>query len=107
MVCPTKSGHIESSSLKKQHAGTFSSINKLVKEHNEKAHTEAEKQQSVNPWVLYSFRHTFLTRFQESGCDASTLAADCRALEYQHLAALGTPSQKSRLDGENHRRTIP
>ena len=28
----------------------------------------------LTPWVLYSFRHTFLTRLGESGCDAWTLA---------------------------------
>jgi integrase len=71
---PTKSGHIESNSLKKQHAGTFRTINAAVKKHNETVLTEAEKQKPVKPWVLYSFRHTFLTRFGESGCDAWTLA---------------------------------
>jgi integrase len=28
----------------------------------------------VRPFVLYSFRHTFLTRLGESGCDVWTLA---------------------------------
>ena len=28
----------------------------------------------VRPFVLYSLRHTFLTRLGESGCDAWTLA---------------------------------
>ncbi|MGZ4860778.1 MAG: tyrosine-type recombinase/integrase [Candidatus Angelobacter sp.] len=28
----------------------------------------------VRPFVIYSFRHTFLTRLGESGCDAWTLA---------------------------------
>jgi len=31
-------------------------------------------QKSVRPFVLYSFRHTFLTRLGESGCDVWTLA---------------------------------
>jgi integrase len=52
---PTSSGHIESSSLKKQHR---------------KALTLSK----VRPFVLYSLRHTFLTRLGESGCDAWTLA---------------------------------
>jgi integrase len=52
---PTKSGHVEPSSLKKQHR---------------KALTLAK----VRPFVLYSLRHTFLTRLGESGCDAWTLA---------------------------------
>ena len=41
---PTKSGHIESSSLKKQHAG-------------------AVKASGVVPFVLYTFRHTCITRW--------------------------------------------
>ena len=39
---------------------------------------EATQQSSatggVRPFVLYSLRHTFLTRLGESGCDAWTLA---------------------------------
>ncbi len=52
---PTRSGHLESSSLKKQHA-------------------KALRLSGVRPFVLYSLRHTFLTRLGESGCDAWTLA---------------------------------
>jgi len=52
---PTKSGHIEPSSLKKQHSKTL----RLSK---------------VRHFVLYSLRHTFLTRLGQSGCDVWTLA---------------------------------
>jgi integrase len=52
---PTRSGHVESSSLKKQHR-------------------KALRLSGVRPFVLYSLRHTFLTRLGESGCDAWTLA---------------------------------
>jgi len=52
---PTRSGHLESSSLKKQHI-------------------KALRLSGVRPFVLYSLRHTFLTRLGESGCDAWTLA---------------------------------
>src|ERR1700758_4149630 len=52
---PTMSGHIEPSSLKKQHR-------------------KALRLAGVRPFVLYSLRHTFLTRLGESGCDAWTLA---------------------------------
>jgi integrase len=52
---PTKTGHIDHSSLKKQHA-------------------KALKLSGVRPFVLYSLRHSFLTRLGESGCDAWTLA---------------------------------
>jgi len=34
----------------------------------------AIKESQVRPFVIYSFRHTFLTRLGESGCDAWTLA---------------------------------
>jgi integrase len=62
---PTKSGHIEPSSLKKQHAKVFATLAKNAQENNEKP---------VRPFVLYSLRHTFLTRLGESGCDVWTLA---------------------------------
>jgi len=52
---PTKTEHIDHSSLKKQHA-------------------KAVKLSGVRPFVLYSLRHSFLTRLGESGCDAWTLA---------------------------------
>jgi integrase len=52
---PTRSGHFETSSLKKQHK-------------------RALRLSGVRPFVLYSLRHTFLTRLGESGCDAWTLA---------------------------------
>jgi integrase len=54
-TAPTHSGHIEPSSLKKQHR-------------------KALRLSGVRPFVLYSLRHTFLTRLGESGCDAWTLA---------------------------------
>jgi integrase len=52
---PTQSGHFEKSTTKKQHA-------------------KAVKLSRVRPFVLYSLRHTFLTRLGQSGCDAWTLA---------------------------------
>jgi len=51
----TKSGHVEPSTVKKQHK-------------------KAIKDSKVRPFVLYSLRHTFLTRLGESGCDVWTLA---------------------------------
>ena len=51
----TRSGHLESTSLEKQHR-------------------KALALSGVRPFVLYSLRHTFLTRLGESGCDAWTLA---------------------------------
>lgn len=51
----TASGHVEPSTVKKQHRN-------------------AVKLSGVRPFVLYSLRHTFLTRLGEAGCDAWTLA---------------------------------
>jgi len=62
---PTRSGHIEPSSLRKQHAKTFKTVAEEAAKRNEKP---------VCPFVLYSLRHTFLTRLGQSGCDAWTLA---------------------------------
>jgi integrase len=51
----TRSGHVEPFSLRKQHA-------------------KALRDSKVRPFVLYSLRHTFLTRLGESGCNVWTLA---------------------------------
>jgi integrase len=64
-TAPTRSGHIEPSSLRKQHAKAFETIAKEAGKRNEKP---------VRPFVLYSLRHTFLTRLGRSGCDVWTLA---------------------------------
>jgi integrase len=52
---PTKSEHLEPSGLKKQHK-------------------KAIKDSKVRPFVLYSLRHTFLTRLGASGIDTWTFA---------------------------------
>jgi integrase len=62
---PTESGHIESSSLKKQHQKVFVTLAEKAQENKEKP---------VKPFVLYTLRHTFLTKLGESGCDVWTLA---------------------------------
>lgn len=61
----TRSGHVEPSTLRKEHAKAFDSIAEHATENSVKP---------VRRFVLYSFRHTFLTRLGESGCDAWTLA---------------------------------
>ena len=53
------------SSIRKQHAKAFAIVALLATKNNQKA---------VRPFVLYSLRHTFLTRLGESGCDVWTLA---------------------------------
>jgi hypothetical protein len=51
----TASGHMEPSTVKKQHQ-------------------RALRLSGVRPFVLYALRHTFLTRLGAAGCDAWTLA---------------------------------
>jgi integrase len=51
----TRSGHIEPSTIRKKHKRAIS-------------------ESGVTPFVLYSLRHTFLTRLGEAGCDVWTLA---------------------------------
>jgi integrase len=62
---PTRSGHIEPSSVRKHHAAAFGIIAEQAAQNRRKP---------VRPFVLYSFRHTFLTRLGQSGIDAWTLA---------------------------------
>jgi integrase len=61
-AAPTRSGHVEPSSVRKQHLKAFKTI------------MESNPQKPVRPFVLYSLRHTFLTRLGQSGCDVWTLA---------------------------------
>jgi site-specific recombinase XerD len=61
----TRSGHVEVSSLRKHHVKAFTVIAEEATKNNQKP---------VRPFVLYSLRHTFLTRLGESGCDVRTLA---------------------------------
>ena len=61
---PTKTGHINQASIKKHHYEALKEANRIGKAFGKK----------VRPFVLYSFRHTFLTRLGESGCDVWTLA---------------------------------
>jgi integrase len=64
-AAPTRSGHMESSSLKRQHKQVFQILAVQAQKNNQKP---------FRRFVLYSLRHTFLTRLGESGCDAWTLA---------------------------------
>ena len=93
---PTKSGHVEPSSLKKQHANAI----KLSK---------------VRPFVLYSLRHTFLTRLGASGCDAWTLAriaghnSIAISARYVHPSEDAVLTAMDRLGGHNsgHNAELP
>lgn len=93
---PTKSGHMESSSLKRQHRQTFE---RLAKE------AEGDNQKPVRKFVLYSLRHTFLTRLGKSGCDVWTLAriaghSNIRtSAQYVHPSEAVVLTAMSRLSG--------
>jgi len=95
-AAPTRSGHMESSSLKRQHRQVFKTLAELAKKNNQKP---------VRRFVLYSLRHTFLTRLGESGCDTWTLAriaghSDIRiSSRYVHPSEDAVLTAMSRLGG--------
>jgi integrase len=85
---PTFSEHFEKSTLKKQHK-------------------KALRLSGVRPFVLYSLRHTFLTRLGESGCDAWTLAriaghsSVAMSARYVHPSEDAVLAALDRLGGHN------
>ena len=85
----TRSGHVEPSSFRKQHATTFKTIAADAAKHNQKP---------VRPFVLYSLRHTFLTRLGESGCDAWTLARIAGHSNISMSSRYVHPSESAVLD---------
>jgi len=85
----TRSGHVEPSSLRKQHARTFLTLSGEAAKRNEK---------TVRPFVLYSLRHTFLTRLGQSGCDAWTLARIAGHASITISARYVHPSEDAVLD---------
>jgi integrase len=82
----TLSGHVEPSSFRKQHVNTFKSMRK------------SNPDKSVRPFVLYSLRHTFLTRLGESGCDAWTLARIAGHSNVSMSSRYVHPSENAVLD---------
>ncbi len=80
---PTSTGHIDSSSLKKQHAATF-------------------RISKIEPIVLYSLRHTCLTRWAEAGMDTFVLkklaghANIATTLRYIHMSDVHTKAEMER-----------
>lgn len=84
----TRSEHFERSTLRKQHR-------------------KALRLSRVRPFVLYSLRHTFLTRLGESGCDAWTLArigghsSVAMSARYVHPSEDAVLSALDRLSGHN------
>ena len=72
-----------------------------------KQHAKALRLSKVRPFVLYSLRHTFLTRLGESGCDAWTLAriaghsSVAISARYVHPSEDAVLTAMSRLGGHN------
>jgi integrase len=64
---PTKSGHIEPSSLKKQHIRAIAEATRILREETK------DDAVSLRPFELYTFRHTCITRWAET-MDPWTLA---------------------------------
>jgi len=94
----TRSGHVEPSSLRKQHVNAFRAIAEEAVKRNEKP---------VRPFVLYSLRHTFLTRLGQSGCDVWTLARIAGhssiniSARYVHPSEDAVLNAMTRLGGHN------
>jgi integrase len=84
----SRSGHMEHDTLRVQHKNAL-------------------EKSKVRPFVIYSFRHTFLTRLGESGCDAWTLARIAGhsniaiSQRYVHPSEDAVLSAMSRLGGHN------
>lgn len=109
-AAPTASGHVEPSTFKKQHAQTFKTLAEQAATNNEKP---------VRPFVLYTLRHTFLTRLGESGCNVWTLAriaghsSIAMSARYVHpsedavLNAMAGLEAKPAIEPAKHRRALP
>ena len=72
-----------------------------------KQHAKALRLSKVRPFVLYSLRHTFLTRLGASGCNVWTLAriaghsSIAISARYVHPSEDAVLSAMSRLGGHN------
>lgn len=85
----TRAGHVEPSTLRKQHSNAFRTIAEEAARLNERP---------VRPFVLYSLRHTFLTRLGQSGCDVWTLARIAGHSSINISARYVHPSEDAVLD---------
>jgi integrase len=82
---PTRSGHVQHSSLKKQHASTFRTINAEATKHGMRL---------LTPWVLYAWRHTFLTRLRRVWLRYVDIGPDCGAFISGNLQPVRTPLRR-------------
>jgi site-specific recombinase XerD len=84
---------MESSSLKRQHRQVFNALTAQAQKHGEKP---------IRKFVLYSLRHTFLTRLGESGCDAWTLARIAGHNDIRVSARYVHPSEDAVVSAMSH-----
>jgi integrase len=84
----TASGHIEVSSIRHQHETVFKTIAKQAK----------DKERPLRSFMLYSLRHTFLTRLGQSGLDVWTLARIAGHSSIAISARYVHPSEDAVLD---------
>jgi integrase len=92
-TAPTKSGHVEKSTLKKRHKAVFKTLQEEAEKNDEK---------TVRPFVLYDLRHTFLTRLGESGCDVWTLARIAGHSNIKQSSRYVHPSNDAVLNAMEH-----
>jgi hypothetical protein len=84
---PTKAEHVDHSSLKKQHTRAFRLANAAIEERNKRNGT---KEREIKPWVLYSFRHTFLTRLVSPAVTSGRLQGSLGTLQSRIQVATST-----------------
>ena len=97
-AAPTGSGHVEPSTLRKQHARTFKMVAEQAQKNNEKP---------LRPFVLYSLRHTFLTRLGQSGCNVWTLARIAGHSSIQMSARYVHPNEDAVLNALDQLQATP
>jgi integrase len=86
---PTASEHFEPSTIRKQHRRTFKTLADEAKKNGDKP---------IRPFVLYTLRHTFLTRLGASGCNVWTLARIAGHSSIQMSSRYVHPCDDSVLD---------
>jgi integrase len=88
-TAPTKSEHVEKSTIKKHHKQVFKTLKEEAEKNDEKP---------IRPFVLYDLRPTFLTRLGESGCDVWTLARIAGHSNIKQSSRYVHPSNDAVLD---------
>jgi integrase len=99
---PTKSGHIEPSTLKKQHRNVIHNCtvcHRPTGKCDQKKFAHEFTASGIRPFVLYSLRHTCLTRWGMSGMNVWILAALAGHSDIKISARYVHPSDDHMLNG--------